>query len=434
MANLGLLLSVAEPSGFWVSIIKAFEGLTNNYVLAVILLTVVIRVVWAFVETFSKFSQQKQAAVQNKLQPELEKLKVKYKNQPEALSQKQNELYRKYYGKGYYGSCIIMLVVLVLNMVIFFSLFSGLNSMASYKSNNNYDNLKYQYANCLNVADKYLDDYTDNTKLNNFADYENLEFRISEDGTKIALYQNDTILQEEDYKTDFAGGTKIVDGQEVPLTTNDNIVALINKIFPKEETDEKVINPETNLYLSTAIQKVSMKTVAAYYEANKDSFLWIENIWIADSPLVKSIPTYTTIANQIGKNNVQEGEETIYNSFMKDLQAQNGKANGYLVLPILCVLATMLSLFVTNAYNKHKNKKKGIETAKQGFKWMNVILPLILGIFALLYNSVFAIYMLTGQLVACAITPLQLMVVDHIIDKKKEKQEQENVVEYSRKF
>ena len=208
MANLGALASVTEPSGFWVNIIKAFEGWTLNYVLAIILLTVVIRLVWAVVETFSKFSQQKQASVQAKMQPELEKIKAKYASQPQVLSQKQNELYRKYYGKGYYGSCAIMLVVMALNMVVFFTLFAGLNSMASYRSTNSYDSLKYEYANCLNVTNEYLGDLSDAAKNEKFADYENLEFRVStntEDGKKyIGLYQNDELLSSAEYKNDFS--------------------------------------------------------------------------------------------------------------------------------------------------------------------------------------------------------------------------------------
>ena len=68
MANLSNLLSVSQPKGMWISIIQAFEGATKNYVLAIILLTVVIRVVWAIVETFSKYSQQKMAASQAEMQ------------------------------------------------------------------------------------------------------------------------------------------------------------------------------------------------------------------------------------------------------------------------------------------------------------------------------------------------------------------------------
>ena len=58
MAVLSMLL-LAEPSGFWENIIKAFEGFTNNYVLAIILLTVIIRIIWAPIDTLNKRMSQK---------------------------------------------------------------------------------------------------------------------------------------------------------------------------------------------------------------------------------------------------------------------------------------------------------------------------------------------------------------------------------------
>ena len=96
MAVLSMLL-LAEPSGFWENIIKAFEGFTNNYVLAIILLTVIIRIIWAPIDTLNKRMSQKMTAVQAKMQPELDKINKKYANDPKLLKQKQNELYSKYH-------------------------------------------------------------------------------------------------------------------------------------------------------------------------------------------------------------------------------------------------------------------------------------------------------------------------------------------------
>ena len=76
---------------------------------------------------------------------------------------------------------------------------------------------------------------------------------------------------------------------------------------------------------------------------------------------------------------------------------------------------------------------KNVQPPKQN-KLMMILMPVILGVFALFYNSVFAIYMITRQFVAMVITPLQLMVVDAISNKKKKKEEDTVVVDYSRKF
>lgn len=485
MAILSTLLSVAEPSGMWISIIKAFEAVTNNYVLAIIFLTVVIRLIWGIIETFSKYSQQNMNSMQAKMQPELEKLKVKYANQPQVLQQKQNELYKRNFGKGYYGSCIIMLIVMVLNLLIFFTLLSGLNSMASFKISENYDNLKYTYANCLNVTDIYFDgNYNDSSKYEVFKDYENLEFRIStNEGEKIIslVYtggESEVVLATSEYKTDFSqnltqdGNLSTGEGQTESgqdgengegetdtITSNEYIISIINKIFPVynegvpsfeeividnitlvDENGQPILDeggqPVTEpLYLSTAIQNVAMKEVVIEYDKHKDSFLWIENIWFADSPLQDSIISYNSLVSQVGSKNIEEGEEQIYNAFMPDLKETRNRVNGYYILPILCVIVSFFSVYITTLYNKIKSKKKGIEPVKQqNGKIMMVVIPILLGIFALFYNSVFAIYMLVGQLVSLILSPLQLMIIDKIIDNKSKKEENKVIVDYSRKF
>ena len=472
MAYLGNLLSVSEPKGMWISIIKAFEGATKNYVLAIILLTIVIRIVWAVIETFSKYSQQKMNLVQTKMQPELEKLKVKYANQPQVFQQKQNELYRQYMGKGYYGSCIITMVVMALNLVIFFTLFSGLNAMAGYKIGSTYDRLKFEYINTINVAQQYLG--TDSEREVNaqvFKDYDKLEFRVIDkeqtDGTTkkyIQLVQTgetESVLKEIEYKTDFSKVIPAGNPEEEGTTVLSNTEALdiIHKVFPLDEegnydktkdillsstplVDKEgnpVVDEEGNqvydeLYLSSAVQQVSMKLICTTYEETKDSFLWIQNIWQPDSPSSKSITTYKDLESKLGKKNIEQGEEEIYNSFMPDLKAIKNKSNGILLLPILCILFGILSIYINTLYNKIKNKKKGLPAPKTNVALM-FVMPVILGLFALLYNSVFAIYMLTGQIVATIVSPLQLYIVDKIVDKKQTKQEKEVVtVDYARKF
>ena len=186
MANLSLFLSVAEPSGFWITIIKAFENVTNNYVLAVIFLTVVIKLLWTPIDMFNRRNQQKMSAVQAKMQPELDIINKKYAKDPVTLKQKQNEVYKKYNSKSM-GSCFIMLLVMALNLTIFFTLFSGLNTMGAYKISESYDSIKYTYANCLNVTKHYID----NNSTEIFKNYENIKYEIDLETNEIVLYNGE---------------------------------------------------------------------------------------------------------------------------------------------------------------------------------------------------------------------------------------------------
>ncbi len=431
MAILSTLLAVSEPTGMWETIIKAFEGFTNNYILAIILLTVLIRIVWAPIDTLNKKMTFKMTANQAKMQPELEKIKAKYANNPQQLQQKQNELYKKY-NTNSVGSCLFMLVFFGLNMAIFFTLFSGLNTMAAFKTSGSYEALKYDYANCLQITDTYL---TNGGSNEIFKDFTNLSFEIfDKDGqTYIAFKQGEDVLYTEEYKTSFASG----EGETLVTTNayvNNLIVKYINPETPvvliEEVKDGEGNVTQAGLTLSSAIQSVAMKAVEVKYDKSQDKFLWIQNIWIADSPLQNSIFDYNTFVSKVGKNNIEEGEETIYNSFMKDLKLSKGRVNGYFILPIICILTTFLTMFLTT------RKKKGDTTpAPAGGKVTKILMPIIFGVFALFYNSVFAIYMAVSQIISGLLIPLQNLILDkwnkHDEKKKKEKIE---VVDYSRKF
>ena len=479
MAIISNLLSIAQPSGAWVSIIQAFEDMIKNYLFKIIFLTVVIRLIWAIIDTFSKYSQQKMNAIQANMQPELEKLKAKYANQPQVLSQKQNELYRRHMGKSYYGGCLIMLLVMALNLVIFFTLFSGLNTMASYKISYNYDNLKYTYANCLNVVDNYFGgNYQDEAKLEVFKNYANLEFEITvdEEGNKtIALVDRtdpenkvnitEPIAYVDNFEREDPSYVPPAEGEESEddgiITSNEYILQIMERIFPKYEEGEEVGSKEiiliedspvfdengqqavdengnpltVDIYLSTAVQDIAMRKVVEVYDENKESFLWIDNIWIADSPTSQSIMSYSSLSSQLGSRYIQDGEEEIYNAFMEDLKDERSRANGYYILPVIIIIASFLSMFLINLHQKRRNKKAGKEVKSGGAaKWMQIILPIILGLFALFYNSVFAIYMLTGQVVSTIITPLQYLIIDKIYDARNKKKEEKVVVDYTRKF
>lgn len=441
MAVLSLLLSVAEPSGFWITIIRAFENVTNNYVLAIIFLTVVIKLIWTPIDTFNRRSQQKMSQTQAKMQPELDAINKKYAKDPNLLKQKQNEVYKKYNSKSM-GGCFLMLVFMALNLTIFFTLFSGLNAMGAYKISESYDYLKYSYANVLEVTNKYIGDDASKAKI--FNNPENLVYRIEVDETnpenmEIVLLQlngeSETELARSEYKTDFSTTeTEIVDGQEqtvVTETTNEYLNSILTKfdgIVLKETAIEG--SDETEKYtLTNAVTDASSSFIVERYQSNKESFLWIDNIWISDSPFNQSIVDYKGYESQIGAGNVEEGEETIYNAFMPNLQAKQSRVNGYFILPILCILASVL----TTLLSTRLGRKKGEKAPNQN-KWLAIIMPIIFGVFALFYNSVFAIYMLTSQVMTAVTLPVQNVVLRAIDNRKKKKEEEKTEIDYTRKF
>lgn len=463
MALLNLLGAVSEPTGFWANIIKAFEGGVGSYILAIVLITLIIRVLWAPFDTINKKISKKNARLQAELQPELEKIKAKYGNDKNLLSRKTQELYRKN-NVSMGGSLGFMLIFLALNLLIFFTLFSGLNAMADYKISQEYEYLKTNYANVLNLSNQKYDD----GDYDFFKNYENITFKI--EGEDFIAYNGETKIAQTTYKSDFSytiqveekdeednvvigedGQSKMVD----KVITNDQVIyewvsKLVaeqpyldekgNQIVDKEENP--VINPafkggakitvgENEITISEAITYFTDNYIQIVYQnrEEKSSFLWISNYWVADSPFKTSIFTFDQYKSEVGASRLSEYEKTIYNSFMPNLAASEGRVNGYFILAVLSVAVSFLSAYLGNL----ANRKKG-QPVKSN-KTMMLIMPIIMGIFALFYNSVFAIYLIVSQAISAALAPLENLIIDkwEAHDKKKKDEKSKSVVDYRRK-
>lgn len=463
MALLNLLGAVSEPTGFWPTIIKAFESGVGSYILAIVLITLVIRVIWAPFDTINKKISKKNARLQAQLQPELEKIKAKYGNDKNLLSRKTQELYKKN-NVSMGGSLGFMLIFLTLNLLIFFTLFSGLNSMADYKISQEYEGLKTQYANVLNLSNQEYDA----SRYQIFENYQNITFKI--DGENFVAYNGETEIARAPYKSDFSytiqveekneAGETVLDESGNPkmidkVISNDQVIfemaaklvaeqpyldAEGNQIVneegiavtnPNYKGSTKIVVSGTEYNLNDTINYFADNYIKGVYENAEEtsSFLWIANYWIADSPLKSSIFTYDEYVKEVGSNNVSEYERTIYNAFMPNLEKNVGRVNGYFILALLSVGVSFLSVFIGNL----ANRKKGQPV--QSNKIMMFVMPIIMGIFALFYNSVFAIYLVVSQAINTALTPLENLIIDkweaHDIKKKEEKLK--SVVDYRRK-
>ena len=484
---------MVKPSGFWPNIINAFESGVGSYLLAVVLITLILRVILIPFDFVNKRLTKKQSEQQEKLKPELEKLQKKYGNDRNLLNQKTNELYKKS-GVSMGGSCLFMLIFMALNLTIFFTLFGSLNGIADYKINEQYSQIKDSYTNVLYLSDEYYKEYGNLDVLQNNENL-NVELVKEEDKTWIKLKDEETVIFSTLYKNDFSyytnTGTKlsagditekvvsydtektytqvkvkeIVEEKEVEKTyyilteniiagensytitvdvdlynfnpSNQGIIDLINKYIVKNEDDtgyigDTVISGEQtfNSCISALATKESIQT---YDQTQKDySFLWISNIWVADSPFKNSIFTFDEFKNEIGAVNVEEKEDAVYSVVMTPIREQKGRANGYFLLAIISIGVAFLGAWLNKKYTTVPMSPDG-QKSKAGIISL-LLLPLIMGIFAILYNSLFAIYMIVSQAISLAFTPLTNLInkkwEKH--DKKKEESKQATV-DYRRK-
>ncbi len=103
------------------TLIRALHSIINNYALTIIIFTILIKVVVLPLNIKSRRSTMRMSA----LQPQLQKLQEKYKDDQEKLSQKMQELYRKE-GVSPMGGCLPMII----SVFVLFAMFYALRAFA----------------------------------------------------------------------------------------------------------------------------------------------------------------------------------------------------------------------------------------------------------------------------------------------------------------
>lgn len=401
-----LLGAVSQPNGVWEKIIMAFHNGIHNYAWAIIVFTIVLKIILLPLDFLNKYVTAKNAKVQKAIQPELEKIQKQYGNNKQIINQKTMELYKKN-NYSVTGSCVVMLINMALTLTIFITLFSGLNSMAAYK-------VQYQY-NEIQKSYYSVEDYSNDNLAERYKHY-------------FIEYASDTanLNDEGKIKDETAAKTYAMDKVKAEIATYNN---------------------ETNN--ANALQR---------YGEVKESWLWIDNIWKSDTPWTNSVATFKEYSNsaratfkdveikntadeQIGMltaGDLKSLAEAEYNQIMDPIRESAGRANGYLIVVILAAGLNLISLLASQGKLKFKRKKKTTleeePKQKQPGGWlMLVLLPAIMIYITLIYNAVFGLYIFVSSLVTTAATPLINWLINVIDKKKQAKKDKEVTVSYSRK-
>ena len=401
-----LLGAVSQPNGVWEKIIMAFHNGIHNYAWAIIVFTIVLKIILLPLDFLNKYVTAKNAKVQKAIQPELEKIQKQYGNNKQIINQKTMELYKKN-NYSITGSCVVMLINMALTLTIFITLFSGLNSMAAYK-------VQYQY-NEIQKSYYSVEDYSNDNLAERYKHY-------------FIEYASDTanLNDEGKIKDETAAKTYAIDKVKAEIATYNN---------------------ETN----------NANALKRYGEV-KESWLWIDNIWKSDTPWTNSVATFKEYSNsaratfkdveikntadeQIGMltaDDLKSLAEAEYNQIMDPIRESAGRANGYLIVVILAAGLNLISLLASQGKLKFKRKKKTTleeePKQKQPGGWlMLVLLPAIMIYITLIYNAVFGLYIFVSSLVTTAATPLINWLINVIDKKKQAKKDKEVTVSYSRK-
>ena len=373
MNALSFISAAAAPSDLWTTIINWIQGAIGNYGWTILLVTILVKLVTSPLDFMVKFQTKKQTLIQKKCSPQIAKLQKKFGANQEQLRIQTQALYKRE-GLKMGSGCLIMLVNMILTMVIFFTFFSSLRNVSAYEVINQYETIEQEYVN----------EYVSSLRT---------------------LSGNESIVDE--------------------ASANSWIASL------------DANNAEHDKYFDMYDQagKNAANKALSVWENQKDNWLWVENIWVADAA-TSPFPTYdglVTSANNGGygsyvEQNIDKEKYTLISNYINT--NSNRVQNGFFILPILVGVLTFLSQWVADLHNNLKNKKaqhlaKVSDTNNaSSMKIMKIILPLIMVGFAFTSSASFAIYLLSSSVATLAFGEITNLIIAKLTKAKQKEVEE----------
>lgn len=415
----------------WALILNVGMQGIGFYALRIILLTVCLKLVLFPLDLFQRYKMRKNQLITVRLKPQLEKLEKAYGSNPKVLQQKQAELNRRE-GMSYLASCLPMIVT----MVVFIWLWQSLLATANYK----------QFENYVHVYEVYDAAYTTTLGAGTETDYydENTGGIVKAYGAdfRADYYEafRDAYAAEKDAESAAAAAYAATADNEYKESATpfwalyartyadwyavgfEGTAAAYGEEKAYELADEAGANRAGEAgeqYCRT----VAQNDVFDYYfgegeyadggakqKYENDSFLWIKDIWSPDTPWANSLaPTQAEFESKVGSYATDPSKSGLseellnkivgsYETVMARVIAEGEYGvNGFLVLPVLAILLNVLTQIITRRQQKQSGQDMAAGQNAGCMKAMVFVMPVIMGVFALMYNAAFTLYMVTNS-------------------------------------
>ena len=422
------LLAAALPDnliGKW--LVQLSDNLPT-FGVTVIVFTIIVRLILSPLDIWQKISQRKQSKAMRRLQPKLAKLQKQYANQPQLLRQKQAEL-QKQEKLHPFASCLPLIVT----MVIFFVVFAGFRDLVAYQNEL--------------IIEKVYASYTeyDEDKDNLYAMQAAGDYVIDFETAKLISTDENgqavDVPQEEASALKEAVLEQIQDENGAYLAPGDasntgEYYVLYSQAFElfdawhtlpsvgeKNEYSEGLSEENRSVFdgVKAAFDSNKKDFLVTAYEENMESFLWIKNVFMPDtgSNVVPSVSEY--MGGKIQAQMPSSAAGVSYDALT--MPAQNalnktgtwdvGRWNGYFVLPVLSIALSFLSTWFTQKMSPSSpmGDEKQQKSQQRTMKILTYIMPLIMGIFAIMYSAAFAIYYFMSNLVSTLINVIYIVIV-----------------------
>ncbi len=386
VVNLGGSGAPTEPTHFIAKFLVILNDGIGNFGWTVVVFTIILKLILSPLDIWQKFVARKNAKIMRRMKPQLDKLADKCGDDKQRYQQEQMALMKK---EKYstFGSCLPMIIT----MVVFFVVFAGFNQMVSFQNAKVYTDARTNFSKV----------YTEQAIFENYTTLKNeANWTVDENNTYATIFKADN-----GYKFEF------------------------NKKYDDMSVGEKAVADKAKSLFETS--KASVLDKAQTYVSENfalPSFLWVKNIFIPDT-WKPAIPNYETFSGQSGMAQTKINGVPIseYNMVMGKVlgthgYAPNGSWNGLLLFPLFSILLNFASQWLmTKAQGPQpgtgKKDEKGGQQMAGASKAMQYVMPLMMGVFALMYSTAFTVYMFVNALVTI-LFQLAFNLVTYLIDKK----------------
>ena len=462
------IINFAQPvvGNFIVKILIWLAGITSSIAVAIVLFTVLLKLVTLPFDYFSKASMRKNSLKMEEMRPELEKLQKQYANDKALYNQKMMALYKKN-GYSMFGSCLPT----ILTLVIFIFALNGFTDYSQYQNRLYFYNMSNAYNSVIydGVEIKGFEEYITIDNDGNYIFSEKLYKDFKENNLKTGITVTET-EREETVKvnnvdtvvkkgtlTVFTEGSYIIlakDGYIIPsegVPTIGTATTFSSNKDLVENAGLKIVRDGNTLTYSQAetagikfkngdkeefnanlfILDIAQQKSADKYHEEQAKFLWIKNLWVSDSPMkspveeswatFRSTHEYPNSAHDIG--------EPGYAQLTMKLESEKTQSNGYFILVVLTAGISFLTQWVMKKSSQAQMELQTVDgQGAQTQKIMMIMMPIMMAFFAFMYTSAFSIYIILSSVINIGTTFGINKIVDVQFKKAKSKEKKDDKV------
>ena len=431
------IINLVEPSiGGIGYLVKIVIGLTSSIALGVVLFTLILKFVTLPFDFISRKSMRKNSMLMEKMRPELERLQKQYANDKALYNQKMQALYKKN-GYSMAGACLPTIITIVVFII-------AINGFTTFS---NYQNKKYFYDMSVAYNQAYYDGFVYGGEGN--------------DPIELGDEYFDVVMSGEKYsRINLKHSVLSLDA--VSSAENNEEVSLPNSAFKVMKREEnsvnyiRVYNPNGYVYIEydytaenlsgakvypvaenipSSVAGIAytdgsdavefLNDIAATYSYNTykslgNSFLWVKNIWVTDSPLSHPIISKYATFIKTYKYKAEDLSADSYNNLISKLDKEAKEPNGYFILVVLTALSSLAMQLVMSKSQKAQMELQTVDgQGARTNKMMTWLMPIMMAVFAFTMTAAFSIYMIISSL----FTMVTTLLINKIVDKSFKKAE-----------